>query len=196
MGQNYQQLVKDPETGFLESPVNYITAFDAERKTQFLEILKTNGLRIKAAAKTLGVAFQTIQKHFSEDPSFREAVKAVEQEVADDIQAKSINVALTDKGFMDRAMQLRRLRPNEYLPEKQGQIGNVTITIQGDLVIDSKKRAEMIDAEIVQEVERARLGQRENVESLESASIMAEVLPISANNTKYTKSVDNHKDSI
>ena len=151
----------ETKSGFLQADIHYVYAFDADKKQRFLDVFRANGLKCKAACKALGISFHTLQKHYALDPVFKERFEDVQQEVADDIQAKSIAVALTDRGFMDRAMQLRRLRPEQYAPEQKNLNGeiNISIVVGGETIELSNKREKIMEAKIAEEVKSVELQQ-------------------------------------
>lgn len=158
---NAQQIAEtfhevDPATGFLQTKGPYAVAFTAERKKQFLDVYRANGLMMRKTCNQLGLSGHTINHHLSIDPEFKKALVDAQAEYAEELEAKQRSYALDPKHFMDRAMQLRYLLPERYAQDQKQQTSSVVINIQGDLVIDAKKRADLIDAEIVREAEVAK----------------------------------------
>lgn len=145
-------LAVDPSSGFLESTGNFANAFDSERKAQFLEVYKANGLRFKKTCKLLGISEHTINHHHAVDHVFRSAFDEVQREYAEDLQCTSMEIALTPKGFMDRIAQLRRLFPGKYAPAENTGQTKIELHIDGDVMI-SKKNLETMETTIVGEIE-------------------------------------------
>lgn len=145
----------DPATGFLETTQgHYVTAFDADRKSQFIQVYKANGLRFKKTCKLLGISEHTINKHTESDKAFANALAEVRREYAEDLECTSMDIALTPKGFMDRIAQLRRFFPGRYAPSENAGQTKIELHIDGDLVL-SKKHTETLEASIVGEIESA-----------------------------------------
>lgn len=135
------------------------SAFDEARKEQFLGLFRANGLQIKNTCKAMGLSFHTFQHHYRVDPAFKAAFDDVQETYVEELQAKSMQFAMEPKHFMDRCMQLRRLRPFEYAPEKfSGSSGNaqIVINVTGDLLMDARKKAEILDGKIVKEARLLR----------------------------------------
>lgn len=147
----------DPETGFLSTNGDYANAFTPERKKQFLALYKKNGLRFRKTCKDLGLGIDTINHHMSIDPAFKEAFASVSREYAEKLEAAQRQFAMEKKCFMDRAMQLRALFPEKYgIRNESANSGKPTIVIEGNVIIDAKKRVESIEAEVLDEVKRLR----------------------------------------
>lgn len=142
--------VVDPKTGFLESN-GYALAFDADRKTQFLELYRANGLKCRNACKTLGISNHTLEKHYREDEAFRKAFDDLQRDYAEEVEAASMSFALTPKGVIDRMCQLRRLFPEKYAPERQHGPLKITINLEGKFVERFEVKSKVMDAEIIQE---------------------------------------------
>lgn len=150
-------LAIDPSSGFLESTGNYATVFDAERKAQFLEVYKANGLRFKKTCALLGLSQHTINKHIEQDQVFADAFNEVQRVYAEDLQCTSMEIALTPRGFMDRIAQLRRLFPGKYAPAENNGQTKIELHIDGDVTI-SKKNFETMETTIVGEIESDSMG--------------------------------------
>lgn len=149
----------DPESGYLQTTGDFDAPFDASKKKLFVEAYRSHGLDLSATCKDMGLSKHTFYKHLRIDPVFKEQVNEMLEEYADKLEWVSRENAMNPtKGFMDRCMQLRHLRPGKYAPEKQsGQNSEVVIKINGNVVIDAKRRAEIVDTEIVKEGETARM---------------------------------------
>lgn len=143
---------QDPETGYLES-LAYDDAFDATKKKIFIEAYRSKGLNLTETCKDLGMSKHTIYKHMRIDPIFNEHLQAAIDEYADKLEWVSRQNALQAKGFLDRAMQLRHLRPTKYAPEKISGPGEVVIKISKEAIEAAQKRIDVIDAQIVGEFE-------------------------------------------
>ena len=61
----------DPQSGMVQTTGNYPTAFDAERKKQFLDMYKANELGIRKACRSMGMSVSTVNHHLQIDPEFR-----------------------------------------------------------------------------------------------------------------------------
>lgn len=143
----------DPATGFLESNA-YAAAFDAERKTQFLNLFKSNGLGLYRTCKQLGLSHHTINKHYRIDPEFKKAYDDAEKEYTDELEATSRFNALNPKSVIERIFQLKALRPERYADQKSAAPTQITINVDAALIENARKRAEVLDAEIITESER------------------------------------------
>lgn len=134
---------------YIHPQPNHALAFDDERKQQFLDLYKANGLKCKAACASLGLSFHTIQHHYKVDPAFKAAFDEVQAVYAEELQAKSMQYAMEQKNFMDRCMQLRRLLPAEYAPEKSSGPTQIVISIDRELVESLKKREQVVEAQLI-----------------------------------------------
>jgi len=133
----------------------YPAAFGPEKKKLFLRAYKASGLRLYATCNKLSISRHTIIDACQKDPDFREAFRQCTNDVVEEIEAKSREMALTDKGFMDRIAQLRALLPEKYARSEisGNSIPAITINIDSDTLSKISRRQEMvkkaIDAEIV-----------------------------------------------
>lgn len=143
-------LALNHETGFMESNgYAEAMAFDTERKLQFLKAYKANGLRFRTTCKSLGLSHHTVLKHYNLDEAFRQGYDEVEREYAEELEARQMAYALEPKHFMDRCMQLRRLYPDRYAPEKSSGSTQITINVTPDALSPVLKRQEILEAEMV-----------------------------------------------
>ena len=143
----------DPASGFLQTTGNYAEAFTPERKENFLSVYKASGLRFLSTCKQLGLSNHTLNHHISIDPEFKAKFQKVQEEYAEELEAKQRAFALDQKNFMDRAMQLRALLPGKYArDERINAQPTVQININGNLMIDTKSRDESIETRIVKEL--------------------------------------------
>jgi len=161
---NVQQVAEtyhswDANSGMIQTTGNYATAFTPERKQQFIDVYVASGLRFKHTCKKMGISDHTVHHHISIDPEFKKRIDEAQAEYAEELEARQRNFALEPKHFMDRAMQLRCLLPGKYARDenRNGQNQPITINVNGDLLIDAKKRSEVLDAQIVQEAESRRI---------------------------------------
>lgn len=145
----------DPATGFIENKA-YVYAFDAVRKREFLNLYRANGLKCKAACASLGISFHTIQSHYRSDRAFKEAFDDIQADMAEQLESKSMAVGLTDRGFMDRCMQLRRLKPSEYAPEKISGPSQINIVFDGKKFELADNRVNIVDAQVISDGETPR----------------------------------------
>lgn len=142
-------LAVNPATGFMDSQ-DYAFTFDGERKRQFLERYRANGLMFRKTCKELGISMHTVNKHYQLDPKFKEEYDECQREYAESLESFQRDMALTPKGFMDRCMQLRHLFPDRYAPEKQSSgPSHVVINITADALGQITERQRTLDAQIV-----------------------------------------------
>ena len=149
---------KDPETGFLSSKQQKAFAFDAPKKIAFLDIYRKSP-QVRKSCESMGVSLETLHKHYADDSDFRKAYNQVQKEIAEELQDKSISIGLTDKGFMDRIAQLRRLKPAEYAPAgwQKDAPQKIIINISPELLKRAVSLEDAIDAEIVQETQQLEM---------------------------------------
>lgn len=141
----------DPKTGFLESK-GYATAFDAERKTRFLERYRSNGLGFYRTCAELGLSHDTVNKAVRIDQAFREAFDRAEKEYTDELEAVSRINALNPKAVLERIFQLRSLRPEKYADQRSTGNAQVTINFGKELIQKIFNRQDVIEADIVRPV--------------------------------------------
>lgn len=131
----------------------YGYAFTREKKLNFVKIYKKNGMRLYRTMKDLNISCHTINAAIQADPEFRHMMREVENEYVDQLEAKSRDVAMTDKGFMDRIAQLRALKPNRYARNLTNNLNNISITIDSQSISEGEKRVlkmrEAIEAEVM-----------------------------------------------
>ena len=147
----------DPITGFLATTGNYPAAFDGEKKKAFLEVYKAESLGIRKACRRLGISTATIGHHLQIDPEFKDAFDNAEREYIEDLECTSRINALNPKSVIERIFQLKCLLPSKYGQENKQQEVKVNLTINGDLLIDAKRRSEIVDVSIARETDKARL---------------------------------------
>lgn len=134
----------DAATGFLESNA-YPYAFNAERKLQFLEVFKTNGLGIYRTCRVLGIKRDTVIKHYNTDPVFRKAFDEAMAEYTDDLEATSRENALNPKSVIERIFQLKCLLPDKYGQENRPSSTQITINFDGETLKALSKREDVLD---------------------------------------------------
>lgn len=138
-----------PQAPYVSPMPGLAHAFDPERKAQFLALYKAKGLRCKATCNDLGLSFHTFQHHYRVDPEFRQNIDTIQAEYAEELQAKSMQYAMEPKHFMDRCMQLRRLLPDQYAPEKSFGPMKIDVIIDGAVLESSKKREQILEAQVM-----------------------------------------------
>lgn len=138
----------DPHTGFLESP-GFLSNFDAQKKTTFLEVYKNNGLGLYRTCRSLGMSVSTIHKHYQIDPVFKKAFDECRTEYSDELEAVSRSNALNPKSVIERIFQLKSLFPEKYGDSKSSGSTQITVNIDGKMLETMKKRAEIIDVETI-----------------------------------------------
>lgn len=143
----------DPETGFIESN-GYISAFDAPRKKQFLEVFKQSGLGLYRTCNKLGLSYHTVNKHYQADPVFKEAYDQALQEYTDELEATSRENALNPRSVIERIFQLKCLKPEKYADQRQsGGSVTVNISVAPETLKIIAERSKVIDVEPVLEGE-------------------------------------------
>ena len=138
----------DPATGFVES-LGYASAFDAQRKTKFLEVFRSQGLGLFRTCRALGLSVSTIHQHYKIDPVFRQLYDEAKTEYTDELEATSRVNALNPKSVIERIFQLKALLPEKYGDQKTSGPPQITINIDSSVIEAAKARAQIIDAEIV-----------------------------------------------
>lgn len=144
----------DPKTGYLESN-GFPDAFDAPQKILFLNTYRDKGLNLFQACKDMGISRHTVRHHMRIDPSFRADVESLTEEYADSLEWVSRQQAMNPgKGFMDRCMQLRHLRPSKYAQDKIQSPQPVVIQISAPDGFTAKRR-NVIDAKVLDDESEA-----------------------------------------
>lgn len=147
-------LVVDEATGFMETSGGFASAFDGQRKDEFLRVFKASGLALYTTCKNLGISHHTIHHHVKNDPAFREAFEQVRRTYADDLEAKSRSIAMTrDSATLERIFHLRSLFPEKYAREQKSPDGKIEINITGNLVTSIKRDAEVLETTVVRAIE-------------------------------------------
>jgi hypothetical protein len=148
----------DPESGFMATTGGYSTAFDGDRKAQFLEVYKRECLGIRKACRAMGMSVSTVNHHLQIDPVFREAFDAAEREYIEDLECTSRVNALNPKSVIERIFQLKCLLPVKYGQENKQQEVKVNFTFDGSFLENARKRSQVVDAQVVSDVGKERLG--------------------------------------
>lgn len=138
----------DPTTGFIESNA-YVSAFDASRKAQFLQLFKANGLGLYKTCRQLGLSCSTIHHHYKIDPVFKDLVDQLREEYTDELEATSRSNALNPKSVIERIFQLKALLPNKYGDQKSQGPMQITLNIDGKLLEMVKKRDEILETQVI-----------------------------------------------
>lgn len=136
----------DSETGFTENP-SYITQFDAEKKQTFLAVWKANGLGLYKTCRSLGMSVSTVHHHYKTDPAFKKAFDEVRSEYSDELEAVSRSNALNPRSVIERIFQLKSLFPDRYGDQKIQNQPNITINIDGNLIMEAQKRRDILAVE-------------------------------------------------
>jgi hypothetical protein len=139
----------DPETGFIESNA-YAIAFDAQRKQQFLQLYKANGLGLYRTCKALGISHHTINKHYKNDQAFKKAFDEAMEEYADELEAVSRQNALNPRSVIERIFQLKSLLPGKYADQRVSSAPQVNITIDAATLSDFAKRVQSVEAQPIE----------------------------------------------
>lgn len=135
------KFVVDKKTGFLRQTGNYKNVgFLPCKKTKFLQAYEKSA-NMTTAAECVGVSKNTVLAHLNTDEKFKEMFEAVEERLADNLEAVSVAVALTpdQRGFNDRKLQLMARRPEKYankvnvFHQNQQKLAGFTAKMQGYL---------------------------------------------------------------
>lgn len=147
----------DPVTGFVETTGNYPAAFDGERKADFLKVYRASGLALYKTCEQLGLSRHTVSHHLQIDPAFSEAVEEAKRSYADELEAKSRNIALTrDSATLERIFQLRAIFPDKYARDlKQNGAQKIEINIVGDILMGKKRELDTVETSLVSEIDSA-----------------------------------------
>lgn len=138
----------DPATGFMESN-GFLATFDAERKTTFIRQLVANGLSLYDTCDQLGLSVHTVNKHYRNDPVFKEALDEARRDYSDRLDGISKKNAMNPKSVIERIFQLKSLFPEKYADQKSSGPTQVVINFDGKFLDLARKRAEAIDAELI-----------------------------------------------
>jgi len=141
----------NPSTGFIEAN-GYSCPFDSDKKIAFLKLWKENSLGLYKTCRQLGMSVSTIHHHYKVDDEFRRQYDEVEKTYFDELEAVSRLNALEPKMVIERIFQLKNRFPERYGDSQKQNSNQVVINIQGDLLIDSKRRIDSLRQHIDQEV--------------------------------------------
>ena len=83
---------------------------------------------IDRVCEKAGFSPPTLYRHLEIDEDFRRAFRLAKMSLLDGVQSKSVEMALQDKGVVDRMCQLRRLAPQVYRESSTQQI-NVGVSV-------------------------------------------------------------------
>lgn len=134
----------DPETGFMESK-SYVYAFDAQKKTQFIRCLVDNGLGIYEACEAMGISHHTLNKHYHNDPVFKEALDEAKLEYGSRLDALSKKNAMNPRSVIERIFQLKSIFPERYADKRDSGAVTVNIAIDEKVLESIKLRQQSID---------------------------------------------------
>ncbi len=136
--------VINPETGFLENPA-YPSAFNSDRKHDFLRVYRANHLRLYRTLAELGISPETYNKHYQLDAHFRREVDHVRRVYTDELEGVSRENALNPKSVIERIFQLKALLPEKYGDNKSSGSTMINLVFNGDLVGNASSRKDIID---------------------------------------------------
>lgn len=159
----------DPVTGFTES-LAYASAFTGERKQAFLKRFYENGLALYDTCDELSLSHHTVNTAYKTDPVFREKFDECRARYTDSLEGTSRRNARDPKFYVERIFQLRSLKPEMYADQKSSNSPQITINVEGNILIDAKNRNEMIDAKIIQEAELVRKESEKESARIEEAT--------------------------
>src|SRR3990167_1456773 len=151
----------DATTGFLQSNGEYAHVFDAQRKTAFLRLYGSNGLRLRRTCRSMGMSESTINHHCSIDPEFRRQFDDVERDYIDELEGVSRDNALNPRSVIERIFQLKCLLPSKYGQENRPVSTVITINLDGKILESAERHRDQIDSAVDAEIvaERAKVGQ-------------------------------------
>lgn len=141
------------DTGFIESTA-YPYAFDANKKVAFLKLFYDSGLKFYRTCAELGVKHNTVHKHLSIDPVFKDAFEQLKTEYYDELEGISRINALNPKSVIERIFQLKAAFPSKYGDVKSAGAVNVTLNIDGETIKKMIDRNNVIEAEQLQDLAR------------------------------------------
>lgn len=153
--------VINPSTGMLESN-GYVHAFDSERKAKFLELYKSNGLRLRRACRSMGLSEDTVNKHYKIDPIFKQALDSAEREYIEELEGVSRLNALEPKAVIERIFQLKCLLPDKYGQNEKSSPSKIVINVTSDLLEKAKKMEQIVDAQVISSTQNTELKSVEN----------------------------------
>lgn len=139
----------DPETGFIENPA-YSYGFNAAKKREFIDCLVENGLGIYETCHAIGIKRDTLNKHYHNDPAFKQALDEARNQYGARLEAVSKKNALNPRSVIERIFQLKSTFPEKYGDQRNAN-GNLVVNISVDenLIKSIKSRQEVIDIETV-----------------------------------------------
>lgn len=150
------QCVVNPETGFLEN-LSIATAFNSDRKVQFLRLYKANSLAVYETCDMMGLSHHTLNTHYKADPVFKQAVDDLRERYTDELEAVSRRNALEPKMVIERIFQLKSLKPQTYADQKLISGPNIVFNIDARLLSKELDRVKAIDAQVVYETAEVNL---------------------------------------
>ena len=103
----------------------------------------------------MGLSYHTVNQACKIDTVFKSDFDQLEKEYTDELEAKSLDIALTnDKATLERIFQLRALRPEKYARENMREAGlQVTLNIAGFPQEKLKQRNAVIDVTTEKELD-------------------------------------------
>ena len=163
---NGSTLVLDPATGFLTAPekvqVREVTPgkpgnvfgplaiFTAEKKVLFLSALMDLFPNYSECSKSVGISRWTFKNHYQVDEKFKACVDEISQIWVDQIEKKRFELAIQDKGALDRMAVLNAYRREIYNPAIQVEVNHSPSVEEGRN--RAAKFDNVIDATIVERV--------------------------------------------
>ena len=144
------QLVPNPETGFLESFSPTLQTFDSDKKLRLLQLTEDH---VKSTNKwpdmgslcdAVGISTKTFERHLAQDTVFADAFKTLT--LRGKYKLESIMFDLSTKNPMYMFGWLRRYFPAEYNPDHKVSVEH-NINVLQSLIERSKVVIESIDTQ-------------------------------------------------
>lgn len=108
-----EQMVKDPETGFLQR--KSAIGFNAQKKVRFLELFAEDSLTVAEICKAVDVGRRIVYQHIALDPEFRKQYMEIDEAHTDQVEKMLRNQAKTNKmASSERIFYLKKKRPQIY----------------------------------------------------------------------------------
>ena len=144
------QLVANPETGFLESFSPTLQTFDSEKKLQFLQAIQDHVKETQkwpdmgSVCDAVGISTKTFERHLVNDAVFADAYRSVT--LRGKYKLESIMFDLSTKNPMYMFGWLRKYFPAEYNPDHKVSVEH-NINVLQNLIVKSREVSESIDTQ-------------------------------------------------
>lgn len=161
-------LVVDPATGFLTSPDHQeidraingqgrvgegngpLSVFIASKKIDFLSHLMELFPNYSECSKRCGITRATFKNHYDIDKKFKACVDEIANAFVDRVEHKRFELAIQDKGALDRMAVLNAYRREIYNPDIKVQVSHEMGA--DEAARRSQRLGNVVDAQIVEKV--------------------------------------------